>query len=72
MRVVAFVLILFILGCASTEQSGVSTEIIAKCTYNTGEQAIFESTNPNYSEIIIKNKTRKYKVGKTYVLILRK
>lgn len=72
MKVFAFVIMLFMFGCASTEQSGVSTEIIAKCTYNTGGQAIFESTNPNYSEIIIKNKTQKYKVGKTYVLILRK
>lgn len=63
---------LFCTACVSTNTTGIKTEIVAKCTYNTGDQAIFESNNPNYSEIIIKEKTHRYKVGNTYVLILRK
>jgi|694.fasta_scaffold02897_32 hypothetical protein len=72
MRIAAFVLLLLFCGCASTEQTGISTEILATCTHNTGDQAIFESNNPNYSEVIIKSRTHRYKVGKKYVLILRK
>ena len=72
MKIFTLVLLLLISACTTIDQTGIKTEIIAKCTYNTGGQAIFESTNPNYSEIIIKSKTRKYIVGKTYLLILRK
>lgn len=72
MKIVAFVMLLLLSACASTEQTGVTTEILATCTYNTGDQAVFESNNPNYSEIIIKSRTHRYKVGKKYLLILRK
>lgn len=71
MRVLLFLLIL-LSSCATTKMSGISTEIYAKCIANNGEQAVFESKNPNYSQIIVKDKVTKYKVGRSYVLILRK
>ncbi len=65
-------LLMLLSSCITTTKSGISTEIYAKCISNNGDQAVFECTNPNYSQIIVKDKVTKYKVGRSYVLILRK
>lgn len=72
MRFRALVLLLLLSSCTTTKNTGISTEVIAKCTSKLGDQAKFESSNPNYSEIIVKGNVKKYRVGRSYVLILRK
>lgn len=72
MRFRALVLLLLLSSCATTNNVGISTEVIAKCISKTSNQAVFRSTNSNYGEIIVEGRVKKYKVGNSYVLILRK
>ncbi len=72
MKYVLVLLIILLSSCITTDNIGIRTEILAKCIANNGSEAKFESNNPNYSEIIITGHAKKYKVGREYVLILRK
>ena len=65
-------IILLLSSCKTTNIDGIETEILAKCVSKDSNEAKFRSENPNYHEIIIKDHLSKYKVGRNYVLILRK
>jgi len=67
-----FVCILLFSSCKLTSTENFRTEILARCIKIENGEATFKSANSNYSEIVVKDHLHKYKVGRQYVLILRK
>ena len=72
MKIIILVCILLFSGCKIRSSEEFHTEILAKCVKIENGEATFKSTNSNYSEIVVKDHVRKYKVGLQYLLILRK
>lgn len=72
MKLIIFVCILLFSSCKLRSTEDFRTEILARCVKIENGEAVFKSTNSNYSEIVVKDHLHKYKVGHQYVLILRK
>ena len=72
MKLLILICILLFSACRLSSTEDFSTEILAKCVKIENGEATFKSTNSNYSEIVVKDHVHKYKVGRQYVLILRK
>ncbi len=63
---------LFLTSCSVNNVCDIRVLIKAKCVYNSGEEARFESNIHDYAEIIIQNNVNKYEVGKYYYIEIRK
>lgn len=59
-------------SCSSRIDAAYIILVKAKCVYNSGEEARFESNNRNYTEIVIQSDVKKYEVGKYYYIEFRK
>lgn len=72
MRFWIIILLFITSSCGVSNYSGVEIEVKAKCISINGSESTFETENTNYGEIIVSGKSSSYKVGNTYILVLRK
>ncbi len=70
--IIVIFITLFLISCSIKESPDIRILIRAKCVYNSGKEAKFESNVYDYSEIIIQNDVNKYVVGKFYYIEITK
>lgn len=72
----ALIMVIFITlfwgSCSIKNKPDIRVLVKAKCIYNSGEEARFESNIYDYAEIIVQSEVSKYEVGKYYYIEIRK
>lgn len=70
--IIVIFIALFFTSCSIKNRPDIVVLIKAKCIYNSGNEARFESNVYDYSEIIVQNDVSKYEVGKFYYIEIKK